>query len=110
MTEQKARFCYNLSDSTYDTKTIKDFIIGRRSVLITDPNKSRNADCILPDPAKRERYKIRDIVERADSHLKDNLLPKAIYVKGTEKVFFVLNYRRFVFGRTKATPVLYMSF
>jgi len=42
------------------------------------------------DPAKQERYKIRTTVERANSHLKDNLIPKALYVKGHSKVSFVL--------------------
>jgi hypothetical protein len=29
-------------------------------------------------------------VERANSHLKDNLIPRSIYVKGYKKVSFVL--------------------
>ena len=42
------------------------------------------------DPAKQERYKIRTTVERANSHLKDNLIPKTLYVKGYTKIAFVL--------------------
>jgi len=39
---------------------------------------------------EKEQYKARTVVERANSHLKDYLLPKSIYVKGYRKVNFVL--------------------
>jgi hypothetical protein len=42
------------------------------------------------DPAKQERYKIRTVVERAYSHLKDRLIPQSLFVKGNAKVSFVL--------------------
>ena len=77
-------------DSAYDAKIIKDFIANRNRIPIIDPNKRKNTNCVLLDPAKQERYKIRSTVERANSHLKDNLIPKAIYVKGYSKVAFVL--------------------
>jgi hypothetical protein len=90
MTEQRVTFCYSLMDSAYDTQAIKDFIQSRERVPIIDPNKRRNENCPPLDPAKKERYNIRTTVERANSHLKDNLIPKAIYVKGHTKVSFVL--------------------
>ena len=90
LTEQKVTFCYSLMDSAFDAKTISDFIRSRERVPIIDPNKRKDENRPGLDPAKQERYKIRTTVERSNSHLKDNLIPKAIYVKGYTKVSFVL--------------------
>jgi hypothetical protein len=90
MTEQRVAFCYSLMDAGYDAQTISDFILSRGRVPIIDPNKRKNENRPPLDPAKKERYKIRTTVERSYSHLKDNLIPKAIYVKGYTKVSFVL--------------------
>ncbi|MCL2318802.1 MAG: transposase [Treponema sp.] len=90
MTEKKVTFCYSLMDSAFDSKTISDFIYSRERVPIIDPNKRNNKDRPPLDPAKQERYKIRTTVERSNSHLRDNLIPKSIYVKGYTKVSFVL--------------------
>jgi transposase len=90
MTEQKVTFCYSLMDSAYDAEAIDQFIRSRGRVPIIDPNKRGNSNRPPLDPAKQERFKIRSAVERANSHLKDSLLPKAIYVKGYEKISFVL--------------------
>ena len=90
LTEQKVTFCYSLMDSGYDAKAISDFIISRERVPIIDPNNRRDQNRTPLDPAKQERYKIRTTVERSYSHLKDNLIPKVIYVKGYTKVSFVL--------------------
>jgi len=86
MTEQKVTFCYSLMDPAYDAKTIMDFIYSRERVPIIDPNKRNDENRPPLCPAKQERYKIRTTVERSFSHLKDNLLPKALYVKGYTKV------------------------
>jgi transposase len=90
LTERKVTFCYSLMDSAYDAKAITDFIRSRGRIPIIDPNKRKNEGRTPLDPAKQERYKIRTAVERANSHLKDNLIPRAIYVKGYVKVSFVL--------------------
>ena len=90
MTEQKVTFCYSLMDAGYDAQTISDFILSRGRVPIIDPNKRKDKNRPPLDPAKQERYKIRTTVERSYSHLKDNLLPKSLYVKGYTKVSFVL--------------------
>lgn len=90
LTEIKVTFCYSLMDSGYDAKTISDFITSRGRVPIIEPNKRTNNDRPPLDPAKKERYKIRSGVERANSYLKDNLIPRALYVKGYTKVSFVL--------------------
>jgi transposase len=90
MTEQRVAFCYSLADSAYDAQAIIDFILSRERVPIIDPNKRKNENRPPLDPARKERYKIRTAVERAYSHLKDNLIPKTLYVKGHAKVSFVL--------------------
>jgi hypothetical protein len=90
MTMDKVVHCYSLMDSAYDAKTIISFIKSNDRVPVIDPNKRKNNSRPPLDPAKKERYKIRSVVERANSHLKDCLLPKALYVKGYIKVSFVL--------------------
>jgi transposase len=90
LTEKKVLFCYSLMDSAYDSKDIAEFIRSRGRVPIRDPNIRIDHDRPTLDPAKQERYNIRTTVERANSHLKDSLIPRAIYVKGYKKVSFVL--------------------
>jgi hypothetical protein len=90
MTENKVTFCYSLMDAAYDTVHIKTFIEGRGRVPIIDPNKRNDPSRPPLDPAKKERYKMRTEVERANSILKDWLLPGKLYVKGHAKVSFVL--------------------
>ena len=90
ITEQRVTFCYSLMDKGYDANRIHSFIKSRERVPIIDLKKRSNGNCPELDPAKKERYKIRTTVERANSHLKDSFIPKAIYVKGYSKVSFVL--------------------
>jgi hypothetical protein len=90
ITEQRVTFCYSLMDPAYDAQTIAGFIRSRGRVPIIDPNKRSDKNRPPLDPAKQERYKIRTTAERANSHLKDNLIPKTLYVKGHSKVSFVL--------------------
>jgi IS5 family transposase len=90
LTETKVPFCYSLMDSAYDAKAIDEFIRSRGRIPIIDPNKRKGNDRPPLDPAKQERYNIRTTVERANSHLKDSLIPRSIYVKGYKKVSFVL--------------------
>jgi hypothetical protein len=90
LTEMKVPFCYSLMGSAYDSKVIDEFIRSRGRIPIIDPNKRKDNDRPPLDPAKKERYNIRTAVERANSHLKDSLIPRSIYVKGCRKVPFVL--------------------
>jgi hypothetical protein len=90
LTEMKVPFCYSLMDSGYDAKVTGGFIRDRGRIPIIDPNKRQDSGRPPLDPAKKERYKIRTTVERANSHLKDGLIPRSIYVKGYKKVSFVL--------------------
>jgi transposase len=90
MTESKVFFCYSLMDAAYDCSVIDSFIRSRGRIPIIDPNKRGSESRPPLDPAKKERYKKRTEVERANSILKDWLLPGKLYVKGHAKVSFVL--------------------
>jgi transposase len=90
MTEGKVFFCYSLMDAAYDSSVIDRFIRSRERIPIIDPNNRGSQSRPPLDPAKQERYKKRTEVERANSILKDWLLPGKLYVKGHTKVSFVL--------------------
>jgi hypothetical protein len=89
-TEGKVFFCYSLMDAAYDSSVIDSFIRSQERIPIIDPN-NRGSESRPPlDSAKKERYKKRTEVKRANSILKDWLLPGKLYVKGHAKVSFVL--------------------
>ena len=90
LTGEKVKFFYSVMDSAYDAKWIHTYIKMSHRIPIIDPNTRRNKNRPPLCPAKQERYKIRTVVERAYSHLKDRLIPKSLYVKGHSKVSFVL--------------------
>jgi hypothetical protein len=90
LTSKKVKHFYSVMDSAYDAKLIQTYIRRCRRVPIIDPNIRRGKNRPPLDPAKQERYKIRTVVERSYSHLKDRLIPKSMFVKGHAKVSFVL--------------------
>jgi hypothetical protein len=59
-------------------KVIDEYIRSRGRIAIIDPNKRKDNDRPPLDPVKQERYNIRMTVERANSHLKDNLIPRSM--------------------------------
>ena len=79
-----------MMDCAYGAKWINAYIRMCQRIPVIDPNKRRDKNRAPLDPAKQERYKIRTTVERAYSHLKDRLIPQSLYVKGHDKVSFVL--------------------
>ena len=87
---QKIQHLYSLMDSAYDAAPIHEFIRAQGRVPLIDPNKRRGTDQVTFSPAEKERFKIRTTVERANAHLKDWLLPGQIFVRGYQKVSFVL--------------------
>jgi len=89
-TSKKVKYFYSVMDSAYDAKWIYSYIRKCHRVPIIDPNVRRDKNRAPLDPAKQERYKIRTVVERAYSHLKDRLLPQSLFVKGHSKVSFIL--------------------
>jgi molybdopterin-guanine dinucleotide biosynthesis protein len=90
ITGQRVTFCYSLMDPAYDAVAIEGFIRSRERVPIIAVNKRTAKNHPPLDPAKEDRYKIRTTVERANAHLKDALIPKALYMKGYTKVLLVL--------------------
>lgn len=89
-TEWKVDFLYSVMDSAYDAVPISGFISGKGRVPLIDPNKRLGSERRTFCPAQKERFKIRTIVERANAHLKDWLLPPQIFVQGITKVSLVL--------------------
>jgi len=90
MTERRVCHLYSMSDSAYDFPEHKNYISGKGRVAVIDPNNRRSPVKRELSPLEKEQYKARTVVERANAHLKDHLLPSAIYVKGYRKVSFVL--------------------
>ena len=90
MTEQRITFRYCLMDSAYDAKTISQFVRDRGRIPLIDHNARRKDSREAFDEATKEYYKKRTVVERANSHLKDWLLPEKLLVHGIKKVSFEL--------------------
>lgn len=89
-TERKIDFLYSVMDSAYDAAAIANYIREKGRVPLIDPNKRRGAERTTFTPAEKERFKVRTTVERANSHLKDWLLPAQLFVRGSAKVSFIL--------------------
>ena len=90
MTRKRTTILYAMADSAYDAPQVKDEIGDHGSVPIVDRNKRRSLIANLEDPVRDQLYKNRTVVERANSHLKGSFLPTALYIKGYEKVNFVV--------------------
>jgi transposase len=90
LTEKKVQHLYSLMDAAYDAQPIYNYIKGSSRIPLIDPNKRKGSHEKSFDPAEKQRYKIRTTVERANAHLKDWLIPDQIYVRGFEKVSFIL--------------------
>lgn len=78
---------YELMDSAYDAKEIKDFIISKGSVPIIDPNNRGSQHTRELAPHERQRYRQRSSAERTNSQLKDNFNGRFLRVRGHAKVF-----------------------
>ena len=92
MTEQRINFRYCLMDNANDARTIAQFVQDRGRIPIIDHNPRRKDSREASDAATKEYYKKRRVVERANSHLKDWLLPDKVLVRGSKKVSFELMY------------------
>jgi len=89
-TERKITYLYSVMDSAYDARPIVGYIEGKGRVPLIDPNKRRGGERIAFTPSQQERFKVRSVVERANSHLKDWFIPAQIFVRGIAKVSFQL--------------------
>ena len=90
MTERRVTHLYSMADSAYDFPEHRLYISGKGRVAVIDPNNRRSPLKRGLSPLEVQQFKARTVVERANSHLKDHLLPSALYVKGHRKVSFVL--------------------
>lgn len=81
---------YSLMDAAYDAKEIRSFIEATGGVALIDTNKRRGDAREPMDPAAAKRFAIRTTVERANSHLKDWLLPGKILTKGYNKANYTI--------------------
>lgn len=85
ITERKVTHLYSLMDSAYDALPVRVLISSRNRIPIIEYNKRRGPEKQL-DPAEKQRFKIRSVVERSNAHLKDWLIGPVLYVKGPQKV------------------------
>jgi hypothetical protein len=99
MTAQRVQHLYELMDSAYDAGPIHDHIrqSGRVPVIAPHPRRGTKRVSPLtkvfparPAPqlcwAKKERFKVRTMVERVNGRLKDEFGAGQIRVRGPEKV------------------------
>lgn len=90
LTERKITHLYSVMDSAYDAPELRGYIIGKGRVPLIKGNKRRSPEFRPFTEAQRERFKVRSVVERANSQLKDYLIPAKVFVRGKAKVFFQL--------------------
>jgi Transposase DDE domain/Transposase domain (DUF772) len=86
-TQQRVVSLYTLMDAAYNSKLIEDFVASIGKVAIIDPKAKCNGDYVPLDPAKKQRYKARTVVERFNSDVKDNYGANHVRVRGGAKVF-----------------------
>src|SRR5208282_1046031 len=86
MTERRVTHLYSMADSAYDFAEHRLYISGKGRIPVVDPNNRRSPLKRELSPLEKQQFKARTVVERANSHLKDHLLPSALYVKGHSKV------------------------
>jgi len=85
ITGDRVTSLYTLMDAAYDSKIIKDQVVGKGKIPVIDHNP-RRGEKIKFDPPKAERYKVRTGAERTNSLLKDNFGGNSLWVKGPSKV------------------------
>lgn len=78
---------YDLMDSAYDSKLIREYSRSLGHVPIIDFNKRRNGTKQEMDPATALRYRERTNSERVNSRLKDDFGGRSIMVRGSQKIF-----------------------
>ena len=95
MSSQRATYLYDVMDSAYDASAIRQASTDRNHQPIINPHTWPKSKTQLPSrvklqpqlcPAKAERYKIRTMVERVFSRLKDEFGANSVRVRGAKKV------------------------
>ena len=86
MTAERVESLYDLMDSAYDARPIKEISRELGHVPIIDPAARRNVEAVPLEPDRQERYKIRTTAERFNSRLKDDCGGRMVRVRGKPKV------------------------
>ena len=96
ISSRRATYCYELMDSAYDAREIREHSQSMGHVPIIDPKnsgrKSQSVTIPLGKPdrqlswAEADRYKERTMVERVNGRLKDEFGAREIRVRGAAKV------------------------
>lgn len=86
ITEQRVTHFYDLMDSAYDSKIIRDHSALHGRVALIDFNHRGPKDNRAFEKHEAERYKTRSGAERVNSQLKDNFGGSLIRVKGHAKI------------------------
>ena len=95
MSSKRVTYLYDIMDSAYDASAIHQASTDREHQPVINPHTRRKSQTQLPNlvklqpqlcPAKAERYKIRTMVERVFSRLKDEFGANSIRVRGAKKV------------------------
>ena len=84
-TSQLLDYLYDLGDSAFDAKAIREYSRKLGHVPIIDVNKRRGS-AVGFDPAEQTRYQERVGSERVNSNLKDNYGGRFVRVRGPAKV------------------------
>lgn len=86
ITGQRVTHFYDLMDSAYDSKIIRDHSASQGRVALIDFNNRGPKDNRAFEKHEAERYKARSGAERVNSQLKDNFGGALIRVKGHAKI------------------------
>jgi hypothetical protein len=101
MTSDRVTYLYDVMDSAYDAKSIRTASEQRNHKPIIHFHTRPKPKTQLPsrvklqpewDPAEKNRYKTRTMVERGFSRLKDEFLSSQIRVRGAKKVMAQLMF------------------
>lgn len=93
MTTQRVTYCYELMDSAYDARHIREQSSDMGHVPIIDPHPHTSQELpFQPDgtpklsPAQQQRYRERTMVERVNARIKDEFGGRTVRVRGHAKV------------------------
>ena len=86
MTKERVCSIYSLMDAGYVSADINDFVLSCGKVAVIAPKKPMRGELIELDPAKKERFKKRTVVERANARIKDDLAGSSFRFRGFNKV------------------------
>ena len=101
MTSDRVTYLYDVMDSAYDAKAIRTASQEQNHKPIIQPHTRPKPKTQLPsrvkrppewDPAGKNRYKTRTMVERGFSRLKDEFVSSQIRVRGAKKVMAQLMF------------------